>query len=158
MREYKGIGCHGFSNHNMPKCLRITGWVAMGLTLAVVFALVFAFLVQWLWNHLLPDIFGVKMITYWQAVGLIILTKLLFGVAGPHHWPHRRKHPRRWQSHPAWRQKNAPYADIADEDWRYYEQYWQEQGKAAFEAYVKTIKQTPPPQAPSTPSADIPRD
>jgi hypothetical protein len=158
MREHKGIGCHGFSNSNMPKCLRITGWVAMGLTMAVVFALVFAFLVQWLWNHLLPDIFGVKMITYWQAVGLIILTKLLFGVVGPHHRPRRRNHPRHWKSRSAWCRKNMSYEGIADEDWRYYEQYWQEQGKAAFEAYVQTIKQTPPPQAPSAPSADMPGD
>ncbi len=32
-----------------------------------------------LWNGILPEIIGVKTITYWQAVGIFILCKLLFG-------------------------------------------------------------------------------
>ncbi len=37
------------------------------------------FVVMSLWNWLLPALFGFKIIGYWQAVGLIILAKLLFG-------------------------------------------------------------------------------
>jgi len=37
------------------------------------------FIVMELWNHLLPDILHVGAITYWQAVGIFILCKLLFG-------------------------------------------------------------------------------
>ena len=47
-----------------------------------VFLLVLAlmgFIVMSLWNWLLPALFGFKMIAYWQAVGLIVLCKLLFG-------------------------------------------------------------------------------
>ena len=32
-----------------------------------------------LWNALLPDILGVASINIWQAFGLLILTRLLFG-------------------------------------------------------------------------------
>ncbi len=32
-----------------------------------------------LWNCLLPEILGVTTITFWQAVGIFILCKILFG-------------------------------------------------------------------------------
>jgi hypothetical protein len=37
------------------------------------------FVVMGLWNWLMPALFGWKLIGYWQAVGLIILCKILFG-------------------------------------------------------------------------------
>lgn len=40
---------------------------------------VISFVVMQLWNNLLPDILHVTTITYWQAVGLFILCKILFG-------------------------------------------------------------------------------
>ncbi|TYP94157.1 hypothetical protein BC792_11325 [Sphingobacterium allocomposti] len=39
-------------------------------------------LVQYLWNWLVPDIFGFKAISYWQAFGLFVLSKILFGGFG----------------------------------------------------------------------------
>ncbi len=39
----------------------------------------FSFVVMSLWNWLLPALFGVARITYWQAVGILVLSKLLFG-------------------------------------------------------------------------------
>src|SRR5580704_19706068 len=42
------------------------------------------FVVAGLWNWLMPALFGLKVIGYWQAVGLIILSKILFGgLRGP---------------------------------------------------------------------------
>ena len=35
-------------------------------------------LVMILWNWLMPAIFGLTAITFWQAVGLLLLSKLLF--------------------------------------------------------------------------------
>jgi hypothetical protein len=35
--------------------------------------------VMGLWNALLPDLFGWHMIGYWQAVGLLVLSKILLG-------------------------------------------------------------------------------
>ena len=32
-----------------------------------------------LWNALLPDILGVKPISYWQALGLFLLSRILLG-------------------------------------------------------------------------------
>ena len=38
-----------------------------------------SFVVMQLWNNLLPDILHVSTITFWQAAGIFILCKILFG-------------------------------------------------------------------------------
>ena len=40
---------------------------------------IFGSVVMLLWNHLLPALFGFSTITFWQAIGLLILSKILFG-------------------------------------------------------------------------------
>lgn len=47
--------------------------------IAIVAVAVFGFLVKGLWNWLVPPLFGWHAITFWQAIGLLILCKLLFG-------------------------------------------------------------------------------
>jgi hypothetical protein len=39
----------------------------------------FAYVVMLLWNCLIPSIFGISSITFWQAAGLLLLSRLLFG-------------------------------------------------------------------------------
>jgi len=39
----------------------------------------FGFLVEVLWNTLVPPIFGWHTITFWQGLGLLLLSKILFG-------------------------------------------------------------------------------
>lgn len=39
--------------------------------------------VMWLWNALLPDILGVRTVSFWQALGLLLLSRILFGGFGP---------------------------------------------------------------------------
>ncbi len=40
--------------------------------------------VMLLWNWLLPPIFGWHAITFWQALGVLLLCRILFGGFGPH--------------------------------------------------------------------------
>jgi hypothetical protein len=49
------------------------------------------------WNHLLPEILHTGSINYWQAVGLLVLSKILFSGFGRGHrggapWMHRMEH------------------------------------------------------------------
>jgi len=46
---------------------------------AAAFLSLVSFAVMTLWNCLIPGIFGFSVITFWQAMGLFILCKLLFG-------------------------------------------------------------------------------
>ena len=41
-------------------------------------------LVMHLWNWLLPPLFGWRQITFWQALGLLALCRILFGGLGRH--------------------------------------------------------------------------
>ena len=56
--------------------------------LAILGMLVFAFIggeiVLHLWNWLLPSLFGWPQITFWQALGLLALCRILFGGFGFH--------------------------------------------------------------------------
>lgn len=68
-----------------------------------------AALVGWilmlLWNWLMPDLFGIAEINYWQALGLLLLSKIIFGGIWHHkkcchhkhgYWKHKFKH--KWHS------------------------------------------------------------
>jgi hypothetical protein len=48
----------------------------------LVFVAIGGVIVQQLWNWLLPSIFGWRQITFWQAVGLLALCRILFGGFG----------------------------------------------------------------------------
>ncbi|MEP6713281.1 MAG: hypothetical protein ABJA37_12725 [Ferruginibacter sp.] len=43
---------------------------------------IFSALVMGLWNAILPAVLGIKAITYMQAMGILILSKILFGGFG----------------------------------------------------------------------------
>jgi hypothetical protein len=72
--------------------IRIGGWILLGVAGAAVLGLVLGLVIMWLWNWLMPGIFGLPAITYWQAVGIFILCHLLFkNHPGHGHRPRVRK-------------------------------------------------------------------
>jgi hypothetical protein len=70
------------------------------LKVAAVVAIVLgvvSFVIMSLWNWLVPAVFSGPAITYWQALGLLVLTRLLFGGLHPR-GPFGRHHMhRRWK-------------------------------------------------------------
>ncbi len=53
-------------------------WALLILCPPLIFLTV-ALIVMWLWNCILPEVIGVKSINYWQAMGILVLSKILFG-------------------------------------------------------------------------------
>lgn len=70
-RGKRPFGGHRFSP------IAIVGMVIGGLALAVLFAFLFGWLVMILWNWLMPAIFGLPAIGYWQGWGLVLLSHIL---------------------------------------------------------------------------------
>jgi hypothetical protein len=128
------------SESRAGKVLKIIGMVFIGVIVAVLFALVFGFVVKWLWNFLMPDLFGLARITYLQAFAMIVLAKLLFGAFGSHRPGHPHRPPRRFEK---WHDRFSCHPpepwDIKD-DRNSFSRFWQEEGKEAFETYIKRIE------------------
>jgi hypothetical protein len=58
--------------HRIARIFKFVLFAALGVA-------AFSFVVMSLWNWLLPALFGFSRITYWQAVGILVLSKILFG-------------------------------------------------------------------------------
>jgi len=57
-----------------------------GLIFIIALIAAFAAIVMLLWNWLMPTIFGLPLLSYWQSAGILVLARLLFGGIG-HHGP-----------------------------------------------------------------------
>ncbi len=70
----------------MTPPIHLIGWIALGLA-AAAFA---TFIVMLLWNKVLASVTAVRKVTYFQAFGILLLAKILFGgFGGGHHgWGH----------------------------------------------------------------------
>jgi hypothetical protein len=71
--------------------LAIAGMVVGGVALFILVAFLLGWVVMSLWNAIMPGIFKLPTIGYWQAIGLFILAHLLIGGHGMNHH-HGRKH------------------------------------------------------------------
>lgn len=76
----------------------------------------FILLVMLLWNNVLTVATGVRIITYWQAAGIFVLSKILFGFSGG--WGGRRG----WRGH-AMREK---FANMTPEEREQFKAEWKE--------------------------------
>jgi Ca2+/H+ antiporter, TMEM165/GDT1 family len=73
------------------------GKAVMILVFCTAFVVLFSFIVMSLWNAILPAVLGVKVITFWQALGILVLSKILFGGFGGG-WSHKKEHfKNRWK-------------------------------------------------------------
>ena len=68
-------GSKGWGMHTIRHILK---WIGIILILSFVLGVA----VQLLWNWLMPEIFGLGRITVLQGIGLLLLTRLLFGRMG----------------------------------------------------------------------------
>ena len=114
------------------------GWIILGIVGFTAFAFLFGAVVMWLWNWLMPVIFHLAVITYWQAVGLAILCRLLFGSF--HHGSHHsraRHHFGSWK-HGHHQHDAGQCRDYAHgSKWSHYDRYWNEEGEKSFNDYLK---------------------
>jgi hypothetical protein len=87
--------------------------IAIGIAIFlafVVFVIVGGVAVRLLWNWLLPDILSVRPVTFWEALGLLALCRILFGgfgKGGGRHTFSHRKH-RRNGGHREWWKPTPP--------------------------------------------------
>ncbi|AOW21893.1 Asp23/Gls24 family envelope stress response protein [Urechidicola croceus] len=106
----------------------ITGWVLLIILGVVGLAILLGFVIMWLWNWLMPDLFGLTTITYWQAVGIFALSKILLGSFGGGC--------KNNDSKDADSSCNGSKKDFSK--WKHYDKFWKEKGEQAFEEYTES--------------------
>ncbi len=88
---------------------RSTGfWISRIILIPIGIAalvLLLGFVIMSLWNGILPDLFGWHTITFWQGIGLLILTRILFGGFKSCHKGHVHERMHRFHMSPEEREK-----------------------------------------------------
>ena len=72
-------------------------WAPLVILVFLLFIAIGGEVVQQLWNWLLPSLFGLRQITFWQALGLLALSRILFGGFGLHGSNVRSRMAKRWE-------------------------------------------------------------
>lgn len=111
--------------------IEIIGIIIFGALFITGLAILFGFVIMWLWNWLMPEIFGLTTLTYWQAVGLFILLRILIGGCGG--------------SGSKKSNKKCDKDNKTDfSKWKHYDKFWKEEGDKYYTQYVD--KKTNPNQ------------
>lgn len=99
---------------------RIASRVAFGLLIGISIFLLFGYIVMRLWNSIMPDLLSVHQITYWQSLGLLLLTRILVGgFFGRGHFSRER-------TLCSWEPRER------------YERWWGEVGKKSYQDFVES--------------------
>jgi len=113
----------------------IVGIVLFGIVAIGALAILFGYILMSLWNWLMPELFDLPMITYWQAVGLFFLAKILFGFGGGNSGSGGKKS----------NNKDSEYCRTRKEKkrdfskWAHYDKFWEEKGEKAYSEYIDDL-------------------
>lgn len=107
----------------------IVGTIIFIAILAVLFITLFGYALMYLWNWLMPLIFGLPVITFWQALGLCLLSKILFGGFGGDKGSKKNDKCKNRSSH-----KKSSKSDFSK--WELYDSFWKEEGEEAYANYM----------------------
>ena len=115
---------------------RMAFMAAGGVAIVIVVLVLFGAILQLLWNVLMPQVFGLPAIGFWQAIGLFLLAKLFFGFGmgsgrGSRGWRRRKRTGTSAGSSAS--SEDATDATFTDERFR---QYWDTEGRAAYRTYI----------------------
>lgn len=105
----------------------IIGMVILGIIGVIGLAILFGYIIMWLWNWLMPEIFGLTTLTYWQAIGVFILFKILLGGCNFGDKSSSKKSDCKKSS-------NGEFSK-----WKHYDSFWKEEGNQAYENYIERI-------------------
>ena len=107
----------------------IAGTILLIAIAIVGIVLFFGYMIMFLWNWLIPEIFGLTTITFWQAIGLALLSKLLFGGFGGD-----KDSKRKDKCSPKNFDRKSSKSDFSK--WKHYGNFWEEEGEIAYKEYL----------------------
>ncbi|MFO7612310.1 MAG: hypothetical protein R6W99_07490 [Clostridia bacterium] len=139
--------CSNFFSKRKP--LKIVGMVIGGIIVAALLAFLLGWIIMLLWNWLMPALFGLGTITYWQGFGIFFFAKLIFGFSGGHsesgHKEKKKSGTIRSEIGKEIREEfRKEFRKAHEEDRTFnecyegkYEEWWESEGKSKFDEYIK---------------------
>ncbi len=116
----------------------IVGLVILAIIGITGLAILFGFVIMWLWNWLMPELFGLTEITYWQGVGLFILFKILTGSCGSSSCDSSKDS----KSDCKKSDSNKSFSK-----WKHYDKFWKEEGDELYKQYVDRLNNNVEPSS-----------
>lgn len=105
--------------------------------LGIAVAFLFGYIVMQLWNWLMPELFGLPKVGYWQAFGILLLSKIIFGFGGgggSHDKKKKKAGKKEFFKNPC----KSMRRDFSE--WEHYDEFWKEEGAEAYKNYVNRIE------------------
>ncbi|MFT5780334.1 MAG: hypothetical protein ACI837_003296 [Crocinitomicaceae bacterium] len=109
----------------------IAGLIVLAVIGIAGLAILFGFIIMWLWNGLMPELFGLTTISYWQGIGLFILAKILLGGFGGKNSSSSKN------SNSSCDKNSKKKSDFSK--WEHYDKFWKEKGDQAYQEYVDDL-------------------
>jgi len=114
--------------------------IVKGVAIAILFIGLFLlanYVLMRLWNWLMPDLFDLATIDYWQALGILVLAKIIFGFGGGDSGKSKKKskgkkHFKKDHKCGSWRRDFS--------EWELYDEFWKEEGETALRQFVEKRK------------------
>ncbi|RRQ49834.1 hypothetical protein DZC72_04410 [Maribacter algicola] len=118
---------------SVQKGVKIFFFVLLGIGIAFLLG----YVVMYLWNWLMPYLFGIPTVGYWQAVGILLLSKIIFGFGGGGGSHNKSKKSGKKEFF-----KNRCKTMRRDfSEWEHYDAFWKEEGEQSYRSYVKRKKE-----------------
>lgn len=111
----------------VKKVVKVFFFIILGIGIAFLVG----YIVMRLWNWLMPELFGLPIVGYWQAVGILLLAKIIFGFGGGDGPGSSEKSKKKSGS------KKCGVIRNDFSDWKHYDEFWNEEGEIAFQKYLK---------------------
>ncbi|CAM3402478.1 hypothetical protein [Zobellia roscoffensis] len=131
MEEYIEHKVKNKAEKYIKKIVKVIFYIIAGIA----FLLLFAYIFMYLWNWLMPEIFGLTTLTYWQAAGLLILSKIIFGSFSE--GGGRKKKHKKGQSKRPFNTKRRGICGDDFSKWKHYDAFWKDEGEKAYDKYVE---------------------
>jgi len=111
----------------VKKVVKVFFFIILGIGIAFLVG----YIIMRLWNWLMPELFGLPMVSYWQAVGILLLAKIIFGFGGGD-GPSSSKKSKKKSSY-----KKCGTIRKDFSEWKHYDEFWNEEGEKAFQDYLQ---------------------
>jgi len=117
--------------NSVKKGVKIFFFILLGIAIAFMVG----YIVMRLWNWLMPHLFGLPQVSYWEAVGVLILAKIIFGFGGGGSHNNKKKTKKKEFFTNRCKSMRRDFSD-----WDHYDEFWKEEGEQAYKNYVERIK------------------